>query len=144
MFKVGSIFIPVTDVKKSSEWYEKYLGAKEIDSWEDGAGFYLPTGSTQLALVKVEFSQPTEFFINESKKKSYYNFVVDDIEAAYQHFNAANITTTEIDAYGDMKFFDFFDLDGNLFSVVNEVTSSPYHSQHIRQLQENEYKGAGS
>ena len=125
MFKVGSIFIPVTDVKKSSEWYEKYLGAKEIDSWEGGAGFYLPT-------------------INENKKKSYYNFVVDDIEAAYQHFNAANITTTEIDAYGDMKFFDFFDLDGNPFSVVNEVTSSPYHSQHIRQLQENEYKGAGS
>lgn len=28
----------------------KFLGVKSIDSWGDGAGFYLPIGSTQLAL----------------------------------------------------------------------------------------------
>ncbi|MEM5590734.1 hypothetical protein AAHH67_01435 [Niallia circulans] len=35
-----------------------------------------------------------------------------------------------------MKFFDFFDLDGNPFSVVNEVSNSPFHSDNVRKMQE--------
>ncbi|MBU0906451.1 MAG: VOC family protein [Firmicutes bacterium] len=136
MFKIGSIFIPVTDVKKSTEWYEKYLGVKKIDSWEDGVGFYLPTGSTQLALVKVESHQPTDFPIKGNQKNSYYNFVVDDIETTHQHFKNNGIETTEINDFGGMKFFDFFDLDGNSFSVVNEVDGSPFHSDHVKKMQE--------
>jgi len=37
-----------------------------------------------------------------------------------------------------MKFFDFFDLDGNPFSVVNEVAGSPFHSDNVREMQEKE------
>ena len=138
MFKVGSIFIPVTDIEKSTEWYVKLLGAKVIDSWGDGVGFYLPTGSTQLALVKVESPQPTEFIIKGDKKNCYFNFIVDDIETAHQHFKNNGVVTTEIDEFGGMKFFDFFDLDGNPFSVVNEVDGSPYHSDNIRKMQESD------
>ena len=136
MFKVGSIFIPVTDIKKSTDWYVKFLGVKIIDSWEDGAGFYLPAGTTQLALVKVESPQPTEFIIKGEQKNSYFNFVVDDIQAAHQQFRNNGIVTTEIDDFGGMKFFDFFDLDGNPFSVVNEVSNSPFHSDNVRKMQE--------
>ncbi|KLV27677.1 glyoxalase [Niallia circulans] len=136
MFKVGSIFIPVTDMKKSTDWYVKFLGVKIIDSWEDGAGFYLPAGTTQLALVKVESPQPTEFIIKGEQKNSYFNFVVDDLEAAHQQFRNNGIVTTEIDDFGGMKFFDFFDLDGNPFSVVNEVSNSPFHSDNVRKMQE--------
>lgn len=136
MFKVGSIFIPVTDMKKSTDWYVKFLGVKIIDSWEDGAGFYLPAGTTQLALVKVESPQPTEFIIKGEQKNSYFNFVVDDIEAVHQHFRNNDIVTTEIDDFGGMKFFDFFDLDGNPFSVVDEVSDSPFHSENVRKMQE--------
>lgn len=42
MFKIGSIFVPVTDIEKATAWYEKHLGVKKIERWEDGAGFYLP------------------------------------------------------------------------------------------------------
>lgn len=140
MFKIGSIFIPVTDIEKSTSWYEKYLGVKKIDSWEDGAGFYLPTGSTQLALVKVESPQPTEFIIKGNQKNSYYNFVVDDIEIALQHFKNNGVVTTEIEDFGGMKFFDFFDLDGNPFSAVNEVEGSPFHSDHVKKMQESDLK----
>ncbi|MEK4749864.1 VOC family protein [Niallia sp. FSL W8-0177] len=136
MFKVGSIFIPVTDIKKSTDWYVKFLGVKIIDSWEDGAGFYLPAGTTQLALVKVESPQPTEFIIKGDQKNSYFNFVVDNIEAAHQQFRNNGIVTTEIDDFGGMKFFDFFDLDGNPFSVVNEVSNSPFHSENVKEMQE--------
>ncbi|WP_394581517.1 VOC family protein [Cytobacillus firmus] len=140
MFKVGSIFIPVTDIEKSTDWYVKFLGVKIIDSWGDGAGFYLPTGSTQLALVKVKSPQPTEFITEGDQKNSYFNFVVDDIESAHQHFKNNGIVTTEIDDFGGMKFFDFFDLDGNPFSVVNEVDGSPYHSENVRKMQERDKK----
>lgn len=136
MFKVGSIFIPVTDIEKSTDWYVKFLGVKIIDSWGEGAGFYLPTGTAQLALVKVESPQPTEFIIQGDRKNSYFNFVVDDIETAHQQFKQNGIVTTEIDDFGEMKFFDFFDLDGNPFSVVNEVDGSPYHSDNVRKMQE--------
>lgn len=138
MFKIGSIFIPVTNIKKSAEWYETCLGAKRIDSWEGGSGFYLPNGSTQLTLIKVETAQPTEFNIRGNQKNSYYNFVVDDIEAAHQHFKNNDVATTEIDHFSGMKCFDFFDLDGNPFSVVNEVESSPFHSDHVRHAQKKE------
>ncbi|NRG46627.1 VOC family protein [Bacillus sp. CRN 9] len=136
MFKVGSIFIPVTDIEKSTNWYVKFLGVKMIDSWGDGAGFYLPTGTTQLALVKVENPQPTEFIIKGNQKNSYFNFVVNDIETAHQHFINNGIATTEIDDFGGMKFFDFFDLDENPFSVVNEVDGSAYHSDNVMKMQE--------
>ncbi|WP_026675596.1 VOC family protein [Alkalihalobacterium bogoriense] len=136
MFKIGSIFIPVTDVEKSTGWYETYLGVKKIESWDEGVGFYLPTGSTQLALVKVDNIQPTEFTTQENQKNSYYNFVTDHIEAAHQHFINNGITTTDITDFGGMKHFDFFDLDGNPFSVVSEVADSPFHSENVRKMQE--------
>lgn len=136
MFKIGSIFIPVTDVEASAEWFQKYLGVKTIDSWEDGAGFYFPSGSTQLALVKVDSKQPTEFNAKGSQKNAYYNFVVEDIEAAHQHFKENGIVTTAIENYDGMKFFDFFDLDGNPFSVVQEGDSSPFHPDNVRKMQE--------
>ncbi|MEM5590735.1 VOC family protein [Niallia circulans] len=68
MFKVGSIFIPVTDMKKSTDWYVKFLGVKIIDSWEDGAGFYLPAGTTQLALVKVESPSLLNLLLKGSRR----------------------------------------------------------------------------
>ena len=96
-----------------------------------------------IALIKVDTPQPTEFTTKGSKKNSYYNFVVDDIEAVHQQFKDNGIVTSEIDQFDEMKFFDFYDLDGNPFSVVNEVESSPYHSDHIRKLQEQDIKNGG-
>ena len=135
MFTVGSIFIPVTDVQQSTSWYENNLGVKKIDSWEEGAGFYFPSGSTQLALIKVDAKQPTEFVIQGQKKNTYYNFIVQDIEAAHKHLAENGVVTTAIEDFGDMKGFDFFDPDGNPFSVVNEDESSPFHSNRIKELQ---------
>lgn len=136
MFRIGSIFIPVTNIEESTIWYEKALGAKKIDSWGEGIGLYLPSGLTQLALIKVSSPQPTEFATQDDQKNAYYNFVVDDIEAAYQHLKNHGVTTSEICDFGGMLCFDFKDLDGNPFSVVNEVEGSPYHSDHVKFMQE--------
>jgi len=135
LFRVGSIFIPVTDLDNASDWYEKNLGVKKIDSWEDGVGFYFSESSTQLALVKVETTQPSEFVIKGKRKNIYYNFLVQNIEEAYQHLTQNGVSTTEIEDFGGMKGFDFFDLDGNPFSVVDEEPESPFHLEQIRKRQ---------
>lgn len=135
MFKVGSIFIPVTDLGKAVKWYEDNLGVTKIDSWDGGVGFYFPNDDTQLALIQVGESQSTEFTISTDSKNGYYNFLVDDIEEAYEKLHENGVVTTEIDAFGGMKVFDFYDLDGNTFSVVNEVKDSPYHRDEVRKAQ---------
>ncbi|WP_404456609.1 hypothetical protein [Oceanobacillus kapialis] len=89
-------------------------------------------------MVKVDSPQPTEFITKGEQKNSYFNFVVDDIETAHQHFKRNGIVTTEIDNFDGMSFFDFFDLDGNPLSVVNEVEGSPYHSDNVRKMQESD------
>ncbi|SER54818.1 Glyoxalase-like domain-containing protein [Gracilibacillus ureilyticus] len=136
MFSIGSIFIPVTNLESSTEWFERNLDLKKISDWEDGAGFCLPSGSAQLSLVKVASAQATEFEIIRNNRNSYYNFFVNDIEAAHDKLISNGVKTSEIQDYDDMKFFDFFDLDNNPFSVVYEDINSPFHPDNIRKMQE--------
>ncbi|NMH68345.1 VOC family protein [Bacillus sp. RO3] len=132
MFKVGSIFIPVTDMKKAINWYENNLGVRKIGSWPGGAGFYFPNSSTQLGLVEVSTPQPTEFVIKGSQKNAYFNFLVEDIQQAHDQLTSKGVVTTEIEDFGGMKGFDFFDPDGNPFSVVDEDIESPFHRENVK------------
>lgn len=140
MFKVGSIFIPVTDIVKATKWYEKHLGVKKIGGWEEGAGFYFPDSSTQLGLVEVETPQPTEFVIKGNRKNVYFNFIVQDIEVVFHQLNSNGVVTTDIQDFGGMKGFDFFDLDDNTFSVVSESIDSPFHGDNVKRLQKSDIK----
>ena len=139
MFKIGSIFIPVKNLETSIRWYEKMLGITKIGEWgegnERGAGFYFPNDLTQLALIQVENKQPTQFAIKGNTRNVYFNFLTNDIQKAYDHFKQNNVKVSEVEDFGGMKCFDFYDLDGNTFSVVNEVESSPYHRDEVRKLQ---------
>lgn len=136
MFQVGSVFVPVTDLEKSREWYKNHLGVKEIDRWEGGAGFFFPQGSVQFGLIEVTESQPTEFVINKDNSNCYFNFVVEDIEAAHEKLNAGRVRTTAIESFGGMKCFDFFDPDNNTYSVVDEDLQSPYHKENVKKQQD--------
>lgn len=140
MFRVGSVFIPVADLEKASLWYEKNLGVKKIQEWQDGAekgiGYYFSDGSTQLGLVQVENAVSSEFDVNENRKNAYFNFLVEDIHSVYTQFNKNGVKTTALEDFGGMTCFDFYDLDGNPFSVVNEVKDSPFHTDKVKKLQQ--------
>ncbi|GIO25861.1 VOC family protein [Ornithinibacillus bavariensis] len=134
MFKIGGIFIPVTNLEQSKKWYEENLGVVKIDEWQEdgedhGVDYLFPKDTKGLTLIKVESPQPTEFTIKGKRKNVYYNFVVDQIEVAFQQLRAKGIETTEIMDYGVMKGFDFFDPDGNSFSIVSEEESSVHFSR---------------
>lgn len=132
MFKIGGIFIPVTNLERSKKWYEAKLGVIKVDEWQEegedhGVDYIFPNDTKGLALIKVSDPQPTEFTIKGKRKNSYYNFIVEDIQPAYEHLKRNGVNTTEIHDYGVMKGFDFFDPDGNPFSVVCEEEHSPLY-----------------
>ncbi|RPF54307.1 VOC family protein [Aquisalibacillus elongatus] len=125
MFKIGGIFIPVTDLEKSQKWYEQNLGVKKFDEWQEdgedhGVDYLFQNDTTGLTLIKVDKPQATEFTIKGNRKNAYYNFEVDDIYDAFNHLKNNGVELTDIHDYGPMKGFDFFDLDGNPFSVISE------------------------
>jgi glyoxylase I family protein len=134
MFKIGGIFIPVTSLEQSKKWYEANLGVIKVDEWQEdgedhGVDYLFPNDTKGLTLIKVETPQPTEFTIKGKRKNVYYNFVVSDIDTAYQLLQDKGVETTEIHDYGVMKGFDFFDLDGNAFSVVSEEEDSIHYNR---------------
>ncbi|MEN2767502.1 VOC family protein [Ornithinibacillus xuwenensis] len=131
MLKIGGIFIPVTNLERSKKWYEENLGVIQVDAWQEngedhGVDYIFPNDTTGLTLIKVEKPQPTEFTIKGKRKNAYYNFVVDNIHYVYEHLQNNQVETTRIHDYGLMKGFDFFDPDGNPFSVVSEEEHSPH------------------
>ncbi|WP_181350872.1 VOC family protein [Thalassobacillus sp. CUG 92003] len=140
MFNLGSVFIPVTNLDTAKQWYEDNLGVIKVDEWsngdDEGAGYCFKNGAAGLALIKVEKPQPTEFTIKGRKKNVYFNFSVEDIDAAHTRLKQNGVNTTDIEDHGDMKGFDFFDPDDNAFSVVSESIHSPYHHANIKKRQE--------
>ncbi|MBM7838879.1 catechol 2,3-dioxygenase-like lactoylglutathione lyase family enzyme [Alkalihalobacillus xiaoxiensis] len=136
MFRIGSVFIPVTNLEKSKKWYEKHLHVTFIDRWEGGAGFYFAGSRTQLGLVQVKSPQPAEFVIQGKQKNVYFNFVVDNIDEAHHRLQQAGVAVTPNDDFGGMKGFDCFDLDQNVLSIVSEEIDSPFHSAHIQKAQD--------
>lgn len=139
MFKVGSIFIPVTDLERSKKWYETNMGLTKVDEWQEegqdyGVGYIFNGNTVGLTLIKVEQPQKTEFTTVGKSKNVYYNFIVDEILPAYELLQRNGVETTKIHDYGLMKGFDFVDPDGNSFSVVSEEEHSPYHPDNLQTL----------
>ncbi|HEU5138690.1 MAG TPA: VOC family protein [Bacillales bacterium] len=127
--RVGGIFIPVTDLERSIEWYMECLNLKLVDRWPEGAGagFTFENGEAGLGLVKVETKQPTEFRVSSRYQNCYYNFEPENVQEMHQFLKGRGVKVTEIEDHGPMEGFDFFDPDGNPFSAVRDKPQSPYY-----------------
>lgn len=73
MFRIGSIFIPVSDIEQSLNWYTTYFHAQEIGRWKGGIGMCLPDGSTQLGLIQTTSTQSTTFKDASGQAHVYFN-----------------------------------------------------------------------
>ncbi|MBM7579427.1 VOC family protein [Jeotgalibacillus terrae] len=135
MFKVGSVFIPVTDLEYAAKWYQKHFHVRLIEHFEGGAGFYFPDSAVQLGLIKTDSPQDPHFRDHHGQKNSSFNFVADDIAAVHADFTNEGIKVSPLSDFGGMKFFECTDPDGNILSIVEEVPGSPYHSDEIKKLQ---------
>lgn len=115
---VNNVFIHVSDLVRSAEWYSSLLGLSF--SKEDVASpvYNIPvTSVTGLTLDDHTFDPG---FTLKPSNHVLFNFFVDDIDEAYNFIQNKGITIVrEIERIGDFAYFNFQDLDGNVLMICN-------------------------
>lgn len=116
--KINNVFIHVSDLKKSSEWYCNLLGIPFIEDRIESPVFNIPLPS-ETGLTLDDHSFDPGFKLNPSDHVL-FNFFVADIDEAYDFIVGKQITITkEIERIGDFAYFNFSDLDGNILMICN-------------------------
>lgn len=113
--RIDSVFVQVTDMKRSEEWYTNIFNFKVTYRGSDGMciGFRfdesgpLKTGLSIVKVDKVDRPQHIPF-----------NFYVVDIDQFHNELKEKSVEVTKIHGEDGMRFFDFKDPDGNMIDVV--------------------------
>jgi glyoxylase I family protein len=133
--KISGVFIPVMDMERSTEWYIRVFDLEIIEISEGCTGLAFPGEATILNLWKVENPQPTQFEAASGIRIPYYNFESFDIEHSHTTLKelGVEVKPIEYNASGT-RYFDSFDLDGNVIGIVEELSNSTYyqHKQKYR------------
>ena len=129
MSKVSGIFIPVTDMRRSTEWYVRVFDLEVIDESECCTGLAFPGEATAICLWKVDRIQPTQFEASAGFKVPYYNFESFDIEYSHASLRAKGVEVLPIEEdAGGTRLFDCLDPDGNAIGLVEELPNSTYYA----------------
>ncbi|MEH7384672.1 VOC family protein [Bacillus sp. JJ1521] len=111
---MGGVFIHISDLKKAVEWYSNILDLEYDLNKVKSPVYNIPiTGPTSLTLDDHAFD-PT--FIHRPSPNPIFNFLVDDIDAAYNFIISHDIEIVrEIERVGEnFAWFNFQDPDGNI------------------------------
>lgn len=126
LLRVGTTYIPVTNVELSSEWYVNKLGAEL--SYKDGDKAILNFANQSIFLVKSKEDQSANFFDIYGNERFSLTFEVNGLSALediHGDFKQSGIKVGEIEDRGHSgRNFVFYDLDGNKFDVWSELSPS--------------------
>lgn len=124
LLRVGTIYIPVTNIELSSEWYVKELGAEL--SYKDGDKAILNFANQSIFLVKSNENQSANFYDINGEERFSITFEVDGLkalEAIHSGFKEKGIRVGEIENRGHAgRNFVFYDIDENKFDVWSELS----------------------
>ena len=124
LLRVGTTYIPVTNVELSSKWYENNLSAELSYKDEDKA--ILNFANQSFFLVKSKENQSSNFYDCHGEERFSITFEVNGLnalEAIHREFKDKDIRVGEIENRGHSgRNFVFFDLDGNKFDVWSELS----------------------
>lgn len=119
LVRVGTTYIPVTNVDLTAEWYVTKLDAELSYKDEDKAIINLADQS--FFLVKSPESESSNFidiFENERFSLTFEVYGLSALEAIHREFQEKEIKVGEIENRGHAgRNFVFYDLDGNKFDV---------------------------
>jgi catechol 2,3-dioxygenase-like lactoylglutathione lyase family enzyme len=131
LLRVGTTYIPVTNVELSSDWYINKLGAEL--SYKDQDKAILNFANQSIFLVKANENQSSNFFDIYGNEHFSLTFEVNGLnalEAIHRDFKQNEIRVEEIENRGHSgRNFVFYDLDGNKFDVWSEL--SPFFKENI-------------
>lgn len=122
--RVGTIYLPVTDVEKSSNWYVRKIGAEL--SYQDEDKAILNLAEISVFLVRAVGNQTSNFLDIHGNERFSLTFEVDGLTALEQAHHALKereIKVGEIENRGHAgRNFVFEDPDGNKFDVWSELS----------------------
>ncbi|MBT2680203.1 VOC family protein [Bacillus sp. ISL-35] len=123
LIRVGTIYIPVMEPAKSSDWYKDMLGARLNYLDEDKA--IMDLADISLFLVKSP-GESSNFKDVNGAERFILTFEVDGeetLEAMHADFIERGMSVGEIENRGHAgRNFVFYDLDGNKFDVWSELS----------------------
>ncbi|HET7579273.1 MAG TPA: VOC family protein [Bacillales bacterium] len=113
------IFIPVTDIARSTNWYVKMLGFEVLHHDESEANVLkIWNGVVTFCLVKASDIVQPSFPKNDYHVDHYMNLHTDDIETIHERLLKNGADVGDIHEFYGMKGFEFYDPDGNRFSAI--------------------------
>ncbi|KMY44770.1 hypothetical protein AC622_11495 [Bacillus sp. FJAT-27916] len=114
--KINNVFIHVSDLKKSSEWYCRLIGAPFHIEEVKSPVYNIPvTSETGLTLDDHRFDPGFE--LNPSSHVL-FNLYAADIDEAYHYVKGTGaVITREIERIGEFAYFNFLDPDGNVLMI---------------------------
>ncbi|WP_404469825.1 VOC family protein [Sutcliffiella horikoshii] len=124
LWRVGTTYIPVTNVEESADWYVSKLGAEL--SYQDQDKAIINLAEQSLFLVKAKEGQTSNFIDANGQVRFSLTFEVDGLSALeniHHDFVKQGIKVGEIENRGHTgRNFVFEDLDGNKFDVWSELS----------------------
>ncbi len=116
--KVNNVFIHVSNLEKSSEWYSNLLGLPFNKDNVESPVYNIPMIS-ETGLTLDDHTFDPEFKLSPSNHVL-FNFYVTNIDEAYEYVQSKGIKIVrEIERIGDFSYFNFQDLDGNILMICN-------------------------
>lgn len=123
---VDSVFIHVTDLRRSAEWYSMVMGLPLLEERLNGGNVYWLelAGGTGIILDDNGSNGP-------DVPRVRFMYKTSDIEASYRYLEEKGVRVFPIDRpHPGLAFLRFFDPDGN--SIM--VTQSDYRSDFVERL----------
>ena len=124
LIRVGTTYLPVSNVERSASWYTEKLGATLNYMDEDKAIINLANQS--FFLVAASEGQNANFIDSKGNERFSLTFEVDGLQALeklHKEFKDLRISVGEIEDRGHAgKNFVFRDPDDNQFDVWSELS----------------------
>ncbi|KOS62252.1 VOC family protein [Lysinibacillus agricola] len=124
LIRIGTTYIPVSNVEQSCEWYVSKLGAK--CNYQDSDKAILNFANQSFFLVRSMNNQSSNFIDCYGKEHFSITFEVDGLsalETIHKIFRDKGINVGEVENRGHAgRNFVFYDLDGNKFDVWSELS----------------------
>ncbi|WP_175989234.1 VOC family protein [Bacillus sp. Marseille-Q1617] len=132
LIRVGTTYIPVSDVDRAADWYTINLEAGV--NYQDDEKAILDIATHSLFLVKAKEGQTANFYDYKGEERFSMTFEVDGLEALnslHDRFVEKGIQVGEIENRGHAgRNFVFTDPDGNKFDVWSEL--SPVFKEFLK------------
>lgn len=128
--RIDCNFIPVKNIVESIDWYVNKFGCKFM--WHDGGYAALNVtvnhpkegqgnielGQAMITLVQADEVTPLAFGF-DGRQHPVINFYTQDIHFTHEALVSNGVEVSEINEYGTLKSFDFYDLNGHIFGICS-------------------------